>query len=124
MDLRQLLDPEGCTPAEEVMTEPTLNELLAEQGYLKSQIQILTEARNALPRSDKAQAHELLGQISSLQAQEKSLRVPIARAREKEERQEQHSLWCACIVDKYGSEALKECLAWMREERKNRRKRA
>lgn len=103
------------------MTEPTLNELLAEQAYLRDSMLTMIEQRNALPRSDRKMAHDLLGEINHLQAEERKLRPAIARAREREERQEQHSLWCTYIVTKYGLEALHECFEWMKQERKRRR---
>jgi hypothetical protein len=103
------------------MSEATLNELLAEQGFLKSRTAMLKAQRAELPRNDKAGAHALLVEINRLEAQTRDMRPAIARAREREERQEQHSLWCACIVATYGQEALAECFEWMQQERKRRR---
>lgn len=103
-------------------SEPTLNELLASQAYLKDKIRSLMEARNCLPRNDKAGAHELLVEINRLQKEERGMRPTIAGAREREEKREQHSLWCACILELYGEEDLALCFEWMKQEKRNRKK--
>jgi hypothetical protein len=99
----------------------TLNELLATQAFLKSQIASLTEERNALPRNDKKNAHRLLHEILKLQAEEKGMRPSIARVRGEEERREHHHLWCMCIAELYGEEDLQLCFEWMKQEKRKRR---
>jgi hypothetical protein len=103
------------------MSTETLQELLATQAYLKNQVRTLTEERNALPRNDKQNAHRLLIEITRYTNEEKAMRPSIARAREAEERQEQHNLWCACVIELYGAEELPRCFEWMKQERKARR---
>ncbi len=103
------------------MNDSSLNELLAEQGYLKSRVQQLKAERAELPRNDKVRAHSLLIEINGLESQERNMRPAIASAREREQRQEQHSLWCACIISIYGKDALQNCFEWMKQERKRRK---
>lgn len=102
-------------------TEPILSELLATKAYLKEQVLKLTQERNSLPRNDKANAHRLLHEITSAQAEIKRMAPQIAGAREREERREQHNLWCSCIVELYGEEDLALCFEWMKQERKKRK---
>lgn len=103
------------------MSEPSLNELLAERAYLQDKIAKLSEERSSLPRNDKANAHRLLQEITSAQAEVKRMAPQIAGAREREAKQEQHSLWCACIIELYGQEDLALCFEWMKKERKRRK---
>jgi hypothetical protein len=103
------------------MIAPTLQELLATQGYLKDRVRTLTQERNCLPRNDRETAHRLLTEINKLTREERDLRPSIARAREAEEKQEQHNLWCACIIELYGPQELPRCFDWMKQERKARR---
>lgn len=106
------------------MNEPTLNELLAEKAYLQDKIAQLSKERNSLPRNDKANAHRLLHEITSAQAEVKRMAPQIAGAREREAKREQHSLWCACILELYGEEDLAMCFEWMKQERRRRKEMA
>jgi len=101
--------------------EQSLAGLVSIQAGLKHAIQTLTDERNSLPRNDKENAHRLLTQINQLMAEEKRLRPRVAAAREAEQKHENHSLWCACILELYGQEDLSLCFEWMKQERKKRR---
>jgi hypothetical protein len=76
----------------------SLAELVSMQAGLKQSIQTLTNERNSLPRNDKENAHRLLTQINQLMAEEKRLRPRVAAAREADQKHENHSLWCACVL--------------------------
>jgi hypothetical protein len=99
----------------------SLAELVSMQAGLKQSIQTLTNERNSLPRNDKENAHRLLTQINQLMAEEKRLRPRVAAAREADQKHENHSLWCACVLELYGQEDLSLCFEWMKQERKKRR---
>jgi regulator of replication initiation timing len=103
------------------MSEPTVNEVLADMAYLKDQIDALTKQRDTLPRNDKQGAHRLLQEITSLQAEHKRLRPVLVHARTLEEKRELHGLWVSAVATLYGKQAPAECFDWMRQERRRRR---
>lgn len=98
--------------------QPTINELEAALGYLNDRINTLTQERNALPRSDKRRAGELLILINQYQAEVRKIRPQLVHLRHEAERKSRHTLWFRAVSELFGEDAPEKCIQWMREERR------
>ena len=98
--------------------QPTINELEAELGYLNDRIEALARERNALPRSDKRRAGELLILINQHQAEVRKLRPQLLHLRHEADRKSRHTLWFRAVSELFGEDAPGKCIQWMKEERR------
>lgn len=106
------------------MTDRTYAEVAAEAAYLRERIDTLTAQRNALPRSDKAGAHELMTQILRFQSEYRRLKPTLARLQEREAARESHSMWVRAVIALYGDDAATRCFEWMKAERRREKEAA
>lgn len=101
-----------CNPKCRLRKLPTDRELAA--AYTNAQ----SQERNALPRSDKRRAGELLILINQHQAEARKIRPQLVHLRHEAERKSRHTLWFRAVSELFGKDAPERCIQWMREERR------